>query len=88
MFAAASGHSKIGSPTLIALRKKIRANDAAMTHETPDPRIASGACSRDDPQPKFSPPTITSPFDIFDTNAGSASSMQCFPSSAASPDTR
>ena len=44
-----------GRPMLIAFRKKIRANDGAMTATTPASRIASAACSRDDPQPKFLP---------------------------------
>jgi len=42
---------------LIALRKKMRANESAMTSETPAPRIATGAISRDEPHPKFEPPT-------------------------------
>ena len=33
----------------------------AITQLTPCPLIASGACSREDPQPKLSPPTMISP---------------------------
>jgi len=39
--------------------------------------MAMGACSRDDPQPKFSPPTMMSPGFIRVMKAGSASSIQC-----------
>jgi hypothetical protein len=37
------------------LRKKIRANDSATTARTPAACNATGACSRDDPQPKLRP---------------------------------
>src|SRR5512139_2331330 len=46
--------------------------------------MAMGACSRDDPHPKFLPATMKSPFDTFDANGGSMSSMQCRASSAGS----
>ena len=39
----------------------MRANEAATTHDTPAARMATGACSRELPQPKFSPATMMSP---------------------------
>ena len=38
--------------------------------------MARGACSRDEPQPKFAPPTIMSPFFTLFTKSLSISSMQ------------
>ena len=35
------------------LRKKIRAKDFAITHCTPSALMISGACSLEEPQPKF-----------------------------------
>jgi hypothetical protein len=46
---------------LMALRKKMRANEGAMMHLACEPLMAIGACSRDEPQPKFCPPTMISP---------------------------
>jgi hypothetical protein len=43
------------------LRKKIRAKLDAMTQLTPEALMAMGACSRDEPHPKFLPATMTSP---------------------------
>ncbi len=71
-------------PTLIAFRKKMRANDSATTYRTPAPFSASGACSRDEPQPKFRPPTITSPGSTDCANSSRVPSNACFASSAGS----
>ena len=79
--AEASGHSSIGSPMLIELRKKILANVEAMTQLTPDSLMAIGACSRDEPQPKFLPATMMSPALTRFTKVLSRSSMQCEASS-------
>ena len=62
----------------------MRAKLRAMTQLTPLALMASGACSRDDPQPKFSPATIMSPGLTLPAKEGSMSSMQCRASSAAS----
>src|SRR3972149_22013 len=70
-----------GRPTLIALRKKIRAKDLAKTALTPAILIIRGACSRLDPRPKLRPPTTKSPGDILAAKSGSASSRTCFASS-------
>ena len=43
------------------LEKKMREKDLAMTRRTPAPIIAVTACSRDEPQPRFQPPTTTPP---------------------------
>ena len=40
------------------LRKKMRANDSATTACRPAAPSATGACSREDPQPKFLPATM------------------------------
>jgi len=55
-----------------------------MTADAPDALIAIGACSREEPHPKFFPATMKSPFAIFDANEASMSSMQCEASSAGS----
>src|SRR3970282_2583699 len=52
-----------------------------MTQDMPAVFMAMGACSLEEPQPKFLSATIMSPSFIFFTNSGSASSMQCFASS-------
>ena len=39
----------------------MRAKFAAMTQEMPLALMATGACSRDEPQPKFTPATMMSP---------------------------
>ena len=70
------GHSTIGSPMLMALRKKIRAKLSATTHEIPAALIAIGACSRDEPQPKLPPATMMSPRAIVFAKSGRTSSMQ------------
>jgi len=73
----------------MALRKKMRAKLLAMTHETPAPSSAMGACSRLEPQPKFSPATTTSPCWTFWTKSGwSLPSMAWPPSSSGSVVTR
>jgi hypothetical protein len=59
---AASGHSRTGRPMLIEFLRNIRAKDFAITHEIPAPLMATGACSRLEPRPKFLPPTTKSPF--------------------------
>ena len=46
---------------LIALRKKMRAYESAITSEMPAPRMAIGAISRDEPQPKLESATRVSP---------------------------
>lgn len=46
---------------LMAFRKNMRAKVCAMTQLTPQPLMARGACSRDDPQPEFLPATMMSP---------------------------
>ena len=42
-----------GMPSATELPKKISENDSPTTARMPQRRIACGACSRDDPQPKF-----------------------------------
>ena len=61
MPALAAGHSRMGRPMLMELRKKMRAKLAAITQLTPLALMAMGACSREEPQPKLTPATITSP---------------------------
>src|SRR5512132_455352 len=53
-----------------------------MTADAPDALIAIGACSREEPHPKFFPATMKSPGATFDANEASMSSMQCEASSA------
>src|SRR4030042_3045394 len=55
-----------------------------MTADAPDALIAIGACSREEPHPKFFPATMMSPGATFDANEASMSSMQCEASSAGS----
>ena len=62
----------------------MRANEAATTQLTPAALIATGACSRELPQPKFSPATMMSPGFTRATNPASMSSMQWEASSAGS----
>ena len=52
-----AGQTTTGSPRLRAFRKKIRANDCATIPETPAPTNESGACSREEPEPKLWPAT-------------------------------
>ena len=52
-----------------------------MTQEMPDSLMTMGACSREEPQPKLKPPTITSPPLTTLTNSVSMSSMQWVASS-------
>lgn len=42
--------------------EKIRAKDFAITQEMPSALMISGACSLEEPQPKFFPATMMSPF--------------------------
>jgi len=67
---------------LIALRKKIRAKNGAMTHETPAALSAMAAKSRLDPDPKLRPATTTSPGRTRSMNVGSAPSITCLEASA------
>ena len=55
-----------------------------MMTETPEALMAMGACSRDEPQPKFLPPTITSPGETVEANSGFPSAKACFASKAPS----
>src|ERR1017187_4391414 len=57
----ASGATTAGRPRLIAFRKKMRANDWAMTAPAPANFSAAAACSRLEPQPKFFAATMNSP---------------------------
>ncbi len=54
-------HCSTGSPTLMALRKKIRAKLWARTAPAPASLMMRGACSRLEPRPKLRPPTTKSP---------------------------
>ncbi len=54
----------------------------------PDALIAIGACSRDEPHPKFLFATIISPFWTRFTKSGSISSIQLLASSAGSDELR
>ena len=60
---------------------KREAKLAAMTTGTPAARMATGACSREEPQPKFLPPTMMSPAFTFWAKLSSRSAMQCLASS-------
>ena len=71
---------------ILQFLKNILANDFAITQLTPEPIIDSGACSRDEPQPKLIPPTIISPSFTLLANVVSISSMQCFANSFGSVD--
>src|SRR5512139_2153930 len=62
----------------------MRAKERATTAEAPDALMAMGACSREEPHPKFFPATMKSPGDTFAAYAASMSSMQCLASSAGS----
>ena len=62
----------------------MRAKLLAMTTEMPAVLMHSGACSREEPQPKFQPPTMMSPSFTFLTKSLSMSSMQWLASSLAS----
>jgi len=55
-----------------------------MTHLACEPLIAIGACSRDEPQPKFCPPMITSPGVTFLEYSGLISQNTFFASSSGS----
>ena len=46
-------------PSATELPKKISENDSPITARIPRRRIACGACSRDDPQPKFALTSMT-----------------------------
>jgi hypothetical protein len=61
----------------------MRAKLLAMTQLTPAALMASGACSREEPQPKLVSATITSPGRTRWTNSASMSSMQWGASSSA-----
>src|SRR5689334_3353231 len=75
------GHGSTSSPPLMLLRKNRRPNDSAST--APIPSATTATCAgRDEPQPKFLPPTITSPGRAFAANVGSRLSRQCLPCSS------
>src|SRR5437879_12564464 len=71
------GHSRTGNPRLIALRKKIRANESARIADTPRDFSAIGAYSRLEPHPKLSPATIRSPAFTFLAHVGSTAANAC-----------
>ena len=77
-----------GKPMFMALRKKMRANDSAMTHLTPEYFNANGACSRLEPQPKFLPPTNMTPFLALLTKSVSKLSSACLANSHGSTQIR
>lgn len=60
---------------LIAFLKKILAKDLAITACTPSALSTPGACSLEEPQPKFSPPTTKSPGFTFFAKSGSMIQM-------------
>ena len=62
----------------------MRAKLLAMTQETPAALMATGACSREEPQPKFSSATTMSPGCTRVVNVVSRSSKQWRASSAGS----
>ena len=73
---AASSHSIIGNPIFIEFLKNILAKVDAITQLIPLDFIASGACSLDEPQPKFFFATIISPLLTFFAKFLSISSIQ------------
>ena len=60
---------------LLSLDKKMRAKLLAMTQLMPDALMATGACSREEPQPKFSPPTMHLEDGIFELRAKQGSDI-------------
>ena len=62
----------------------MRANDDATTTLTPATLIATGACSRELPQPKFSSATMMSPDCTRSTKSASMSSIAWLASSSGS----
>ena len=64
------------------LRKNILAKDFAITHWIPNALMISGACSLEEPQPKFFPATMMSPGLIWAASSGrSGENPYCFISS-------
>ncbi len=57
--ASSSVTTTVSSPMLTQLLAKMSANDGAITAWKPQSSRAHGACSRDDPDPKFGPLTST-----------------------------
>ena len=55
---------------ILTIIGKIGAKLFAMTAHTPSAFTTSGACSREEPQPKFSPPTMISPGSIRPASSG------------------
>ena len=55
-----------------------------MTATMPEALSAIGACSREEPEPKFSSPTTTSPYRTVGRKSPSRSSMQCLARSSGS----
>ena len=78
----ASGQMSTGRPMQSEFLKKFLANVRAMTAPTPARLMPRGAVSRLEPQPKFLPPTITSPGFTLLGKSGSMPSMACAPSSS------
>ena len=66
----------------------MRAKLAATTTGTPEALMAIGACSREEPQPKFLPPTMMSPALTSFAKVSSMSTMQCEASSFGSKEFR
>ena len=57
-------HMMVQTYVATQLRKKMRAYDSATTTLVPEAPMATGACSREDPQPKLSP-AITIGYSVF-----------------------
>ncbi len=66
-----AGHSITANPLLSALRRNVRAIDAATTARIPNASSAVTACSRLDPPPKFLPATTMSPLRAIEAKRGS-----------------
>ena len=84
MSLAACGHSRMGRPILMALRKKMRANEAAITHWAPDPRMATGACSATSRSRSSDRQPLTSPGFTWAAYSGLISQKTCWASSSGS----
>ena len=84
MLFAASGFAITGSPMFIAFLKKILAKDSAIISFIPLAFIEMGACSLEEPHPKFSPAMMIFLFFYFSIKSLSRSSKQCRASSFSS----
>ena len=67
------------NPMFMEFLKKILAKDFAITALIPAALIATGECSREEPQPKLFPATIMSPSATFLPNSGRYSMKAIFP---------